>query len=62
MSTVIFTGSSTLRELSVRHDHFGNNGISMITESLQSNKTLTKLKVSYCHFTEEGVYRMVYDE
>ena len=58
MSTVIITGSTTLRELDVRWNHFGDNWISVITEGLQSNKTLTKLDVSYCHFTEEGSYQL----
>ena len=56
MSTVIITGSNTLRELDVHLNYIGDNGISVITEGLQSNKTLTKLGVSQCHFTEEGSY------
>ena len=54
MSTVIITGSTTLRELDVSFNAIGDNGISMITEGLQSNNTLTKLNVSQCHFTEKG--------
>ena len=56
MSTVIITGSTTLRELDVSRNDIGDNGISVISEGLQSNKALTKLDVSWCHFTEEGSY------
>ena len=56
MSTVIITGSCTLKELDVSWNHIGDNGISIITEGLQSNKTLTKLNVLWCHVTEEGSY------
>ena len=54
MSTVIITGSTTLRELDVSSNDIGDHGISVITEGLQFNKTLTKLNVSDCNVTEEG--------
>ena len=54
MSTVIITGSTTLRELDVSWNDIGDNGISVITEGLQSNKTLTKLTVSECGFSVKG--------
>ena len=54
MSTVIITGSTTLRELDVCLNNNGDNGISLITEGLQSNKTLTKLNVSQCDLTAQG--------
>ena len=54
MSTVIITGSTTLRELDVGYNDNGDNWISVITEGLQSNKTLTKLAVSYCGLTAQG--------
>ena len=54
MSTVIITGSTTLRELYVSYNDIGDNGISVITEELQSNKTLTKLIVSWCEFSVKG--------
>ena len=54
MSTVIIIGSTTLRELDVSWNHIGDNGISVITEELQSNKTLTKLNVSVCRFSVKG--------
>ena len=54
MSTVI-TGSTTLRELDVSHNGNGDNWISVITEGLQSNKTLTKLNVSGCDLSVKGI-------
>ena len=54
MSTVIITGSTTLRELDVSHNDIGDNGISVITEGLRSNKSLTKLDVSRCEFSVKG--------
>ena len=50
----MFTGSTTLRELDVSCNNIGDNGISVITEGLQFNKTLQKLDVSICHFTAKG--------
>ena len=54
MSTVIITGSTTLRELDVSYNYIGDIGISVITEVLQSKKTLTKLNVSGCNFSVKG--------
>ena len=54
ISTVIITGSTTLKELDVSFNDIGDNGISVITEELQSNKTLTKLDVSWCEFSVKG--------
>ena len=58
--TVIITGSTTLRELNVSFNEFGDNGISVITEGLQSNKTLTKLNVSWCEFSLKGTLLELY--
>ena len=60
MSTVIITGSTTLRMLDVSGNHNGDNWISMITEELQSNKTLTTLYVSSCDLSVKGtvLYKM----
>ena len=60
MSTVIITGSTTLRELNVLGNQIGDNGISLITEGLQSNKMLTKLNVSQCDLSVKGtvLYKM----
>ena len=54
MSTIIITGSTTLRDLDVRCNDIFDNGISVITEGLLSNKTLTKLDVSLCEFLVKG--------
>ena len=56
MSTVIITGSTTLRELNVSGNIMGNNGISEITKGLQSNKTLVQLNVADCKVTAKGSY------
>ena len=60
MSTVVITDSTTLRELNVGYNHTGDNWISVITEGLQSNKTLTKLHVSGCGLSVKGtvLYKM----
>ena len=60
MSTVIITGSTTLRELDVSSNQIADNGISLITEGLQSNKTLIKLNVSRCDLSVKGtvLYKM----
>ena len=54
MSTVIITGSTTLRELDVSHNDDGDDWISKIAELLQSSKTLAKLDVSWCDLTAQG--------
>ena len=51
---VIITGSRTLRELDVSWNDTGDNGISVITEWLLSNKLLRKLNVRGCHFSMKG--------
>ena len=60
MSTVIITGSTTLRELLVSGNDNGDNWISVITEGLQSSKTLAKLNVSGCKLSVKGtvLYKM----
>ena len=60
MSTVIITGSTTLRELNVSYNDIGDSGISVITQWLLSNKTLTKLNVSRCKLSVKGtvLYKM----
>ena len=59
MSTVIIAGSTTLRELDISYNDIGDNGISVITEGLQSNKILTKLNVSGCRFSLKGRYYII---
>ena len=52
----IITGGPALRELAVSSNNIGDNGISVITEGLQSNRTLRTLNVSVCNFMQKGVY------
>ena len=54
MLAIIITGSTALRELNVSYNNIGNKGISVITEGLQYNKTLTKLDVLTCGLTAKG--------
>ena len=60
MSTIIITGSATLKELNVSWNGIGDNEISTITNCLLSNKTLTKLNVSCCNLSVKGtvLYKM----
>ena len=48
MSTVIITGSATLRVLNVSLNDIGDDGMAVISEALQHNKSLTILKVAKC--------------
>ena len=54
MSTVIITGSTTLRVLDVSYTYISDNGISEITKGLQSNNTLVQLNVAGCEVTAKG--------
>ena len=58
--SVVIIGSNTLRELDVGYNDIGDNGISVITEWLLSNKTLTKLDISDCELSVKGtvLYKM----
>ena len=60
VSTVIITGSTTLRELNVGRNDIGDSGIIVITQWLQSSKTLMKLGVSWCDLSVKGtvLYKM----
>ena len=54
MSTVIITGSTTLRVLDVGGNEIGDDGISMMSEELQHNNSLTKLIVANCGLSANG--------
>ena len=54
MSTVIITGSTTLRVLRVGGNKIGDDGISMISEELQHNNSLTELSVANCGISAKG--------
>ena len=53
MSTVI-TGSATFRVLEVRGNDIGDDGMAVISEALQHNKSLTKLEVQECGLSGKG--------
>ena len=54
MSTVIITGSATLRVLSVSNNDIGDGGMAVISEALQHNKSLTTLGVGQCGLSVKG--------
>ena len=56
MSTVIITGSASLRVLDLSHNpNIGDEGMSLISSELQYNNTLTKLRVSGCGLSVKGI-------
>ena len=60
MSTVIITGSATLRVLDVSHNDIGDNGMAVISEALQHNKSLTTLRVAVCGLSVKGTVVCVF--
>ena len=54
MSTVIITGSATLRVLDVSNNDIGDDGMAAISEALQHNKSLTTLGVAGCWLSVKG--------
>ena len=54
MSTVIITGSTTLRVLDVGGNQINDDGISMISEELQHNNSLTELGVANSGLSVKG--------
>ena len=54
ISTVIITGSNTLRVFNVGGNKIGDDGISLISEELQHNNSLTELSVAQCGLTVKG--------
>ena len=55
MSTVIITGSASLRVLNVNCNHISDNGMSLISSELQYNNILTELRVGPCGLSVKGV-------
>ena len=55
MSTVIITGSASLRVLNVGGNDIGDDGMSLISSELQYNNILTELRVSGCGLSVKGV-------
>ena len=54
MSTVIITGSATLRVLIVSLNDIGDDGMAVISEALQHNNSLTTLRVAVCGLSVKG--------
>ena len=54
MSTVIITGSATLRVLDVSNNDISDDGMAVISEKLQHNKSLTTLSVAGCGLSVKG--------
>ena len=54
MSTVIITGSAILRVLDVSFNDIGDDGMAVISEALQHNKSLTILSVQLCGLSVKG--------
>ena len=54
MCTFIITGSGTLGVLDVGGNNIGDEGMAIISESLQHNKSLTTLGVGRCGLSVKG--------
>ena len=48
------TGSATLRVLDVSSNHIGDEGMAIVSEALQHNKSLTTLRVQQCGLSVKG--------
>ena len=55
MSTVIITGSATLRVLDVTDNDISDDGMAVISEALQHSKSLTRLRVVHCGLSVKGI-------
>ena len=60
MSTVIITGSATLRVLDVSNNDIGDYGMAVISEVIQHNKSLTTLVVIQCGLSVKGTVVCVF--
>ena len=54
MSTVIITGSATLRLLDVSHNDIGDDWMAAILETLEHDKSFTTLGVANCGLSVKG--------
>jgi len=54
MSTVIITGSATLRVLDVSLNDIGDDGMAVISKTLQHNNSVTELWVAECGLLMKG--------
>ena len=55
MSTVIITGSASLRVLDVSYNPISDDGMSLISSELQYNNILTEVRVEGCGLSVKGV-------
>ena len=60
MSTVIITGSATLRMLYVCRNDIGDDWMAVISEVLQHNKSLTTLWIWQCGLSVKGTVVCVF--
>ena len=51
----VITGNATLRILDVSHNDIGDEGMAVISEVLQYNTSLTKLRVVKCGLSVKGI-------
>ena len=49
----------TLQELNIIHNNIGDDGIAVISEALQHNKSVTTLWVQECGLSAQGSYHSV---
>ena len=56
MSTVIITGCATLRVLDLSNNDIGDEGMAIVSETLQHNKSLTEVRVEQCGLSVKGIY------
>ena len=56
----ILSVTHTLQELNVGSNDIGDDGIAVISEALQHNKSLTRLEVVKCGLSVKGSYCSVY--
>ena len=61
MSTVIITGSATLRVLDVDYNDIGDDGMAVISEALQHNKSITILRVAGCGLSMKGTVVCIFN-
>ena len=55
----LFNVTHTLQELNIGYNYIGDDGIAVISEALQHNKSLTKLWVHQCGLSAKGTVHSV---
>ena len=58
-SIFLFTGFTKLRVLNIGKNDIGDEGMGMILETLQDNKSLTELNIEKCGLSSKGTYQCV---